>query len=182
MVARVVVVTGRPGIGKTTAVLRICDLLRERGVRVGGFITSEKRTAEGRRTGFEIHDLSTGERRLMASEAFRGGPRVGRYFVDLGFEDLALSAIDRSLKECDVTVVDEIGPMELLGGRLVEKLQLILPSGYPVLATVHYMVRHRLISEALRLAGPHRYVLDLSNRDRVPLLIAEVVMGWLGQS
>ncbi|RLE84656.1 MAG: NTPase, partial [Thermoprotei archaeon] len=46
-----VLVTGRPGIGKTTAVLRAAEELRRRGLRIGGMVSREVRRG-GVRVGF----------------------------------------------------------------------------------------------------------------------------------
>ncbi|MPZ05401.1 MAG: AAA family ATPase [Nitrososphaeraceae archaeon] len=40
----IIVLTGSPGIGKTTVVLRVAGELKERGVNVGGVISRELRT------------------------------------------------------------------------------------------------------------------------------------------
>ncbi|MEN3037520.1 MAG: nucleoside-triphosphatase, partial [Candidatus Methanosuratincola petrocarbonis] len=64
---RIFLLTGFPGIGKTTAVLRVADLLGREGFAVGGMITREVRGgAGGARVGFEVLDLSTGKRGWLA--------------------------------------------------------------------------------------------------------------------
>jgi nucleoside-triphosphatase len=60
VVAKNVLVTGRPGVGKTTAVTRAVEELKKHGLRVGGFISREERK-EGVRTGFVVIDLETSE-------------------------------------------------------------------------------------------------------------------------
>jgi nucleoside-triphosphatase len=102
-------IAGRPGSGKTTAVSRLAALLREAGVPVGGFVTTELRE-RGRRVGFEIETLDGGERALLAHVTLSGPPRVGRYGVDLAaFEALALPALRRPSGGRRVFLVDELG-------------------------------------------------------------------------
>jgi len=48
-----------PGVGKTTAVKRIIELLKDR-YKLGGFYTEEVRE-DGRRVGFKVRDIMTGE-------------------------------------------------------------------------------------------------------------------------
>jgi hypothetical protein len=48
--------TGRPGSGKSTVIGRTVELLRERGVRVGGVVCPEVREGGGR-VGFWIRAL-----------------------------------------------------------------------------------------------------------------------------
>jgi nucleoside-triphosphatase len=106
-------IAGRPGSGKTTAVSRLAALLREAGVPAGGFVTTELRERR-RRVGFEIETLDGGERALLAHVKLSGPPRVGRYGVDLAaFEALALPALGRPSGGRRVFLVDELGKMEL---------------------------------------------------------------------
>ena len=62
--APVILLTGRPGTGKTTAIRHVVDAL---GDRAGGFYTREVR-AVGRRTGFELVTLA-GEAAVLAENA-----------------------------------------------------------------------------------------------------------------
>jgi nucleoside-triphosphatase len=111
VVARVLL-TGPPGVGKTTLTLDVVDVLRARGEIIAGFTTSEIRRG-GRRTGFTITGLGGLERTL----AVRGGsgPRVGGYAVDIAaFEEVALLELQNGLELGSTLVIDEIGRMELL--------------------------------------------------------------------
>lgn len=165
-------------MGKTTAVLRTVDLLRARDVRVGGFVTVEVRR-DGRRAGFDIVDILSGVRRTMASESLRTQLMVGRYGVDPAFEEMAVKALEKSVEKCEVTVVDEIGPMELKMPGLASTLGKLLERGRLVLATVHYASRHPVARMAVERAGPHLYVLNESNRDKLPMMLAELLMSWI---
>ena len=59
----IIVLTGTPGVGKTTAIIRVARALKERGVKVGGIVSRELRT-NNRRIGFEFIDLSTNDRNV----------------------------------------------------------------------------------------------------------------------
>ncbi|MEM1689967.1 MAG: nucleoside-triphosphatase, partial [Thermofilaceae archaeon] len=74
-----VLVTGRPGIGKTTLVMRVVEEIRNHGFKVGGFISREER-AGGSRIGFILIDLATGEQAYLARVG-TGAPRIGKYVV-----------------------------------------------------------------------------------------------------
>ncbi|WP_308401509.1 nucleoside-triphosphatase [Streptomyces sp. AP-93] len=74
-----ILLEGRPGVGKTTAIRRLAALLRTR--EAVGFTTEEIRQA-GTRVAFALETL-TGRRAVLAHTGFRGGTRVGRYGVDL---------------------------------------------------------------------------------------------------
>jgi len=77
----IIVLTGAPGVGKTTAVIRVARALKERGVKVGGIVSRELRI-NNMRVGFEFIDLTTNDRTVLASIT-GNGPKVGRYFVNV---------------------------------------------------------------------------------------------------
>ncbi|HSL18207.1 MAG TPA: nucleoside-triphosphatase [Methylomirabilota bacterium] len=113
--ARIVVVTGRPGGGKTPVVAAAAEELGRRGIRVVGFLQPAV-VEDGRKVGFELRDAATGEtaelaRRVEAGEGMHGTSFV---FAQAGFElgRRALAAAAPGV----VLVVDEIGPVELRGG------------------------------------------------------------------
>jgi nucleoside-triphosphatase len=129
----VILLTGHPGCGKTTLVRRVVEAL---GLKAGGFYTEEMRAADGRRTGFEIVTLD-GQRGILAATGLRSRYRVGRYGVDVeGIDALAVPAIERSLERCELTVIDEIGKMELYSELFRSSVVTALTSGKCILATI----------------------------------------------
>ena len=128
-------VTGRPKSGKTTLIRKVVEELKEMGLRVGGFVTPEEKE-HGTRTGFHVQDLESGKVAVLAV-AGGGGPRVGKYGVDVkSFEGIALPVMER-FKEYDVIVVDEIGRMELESAGFADALEEILNSKTPLIAALH---------------------------------------------
>ena len=77
----IIALTGPPGIGKTTAVLQIARVLKDRGINVGGIVSREIRV-NNERVGFEFIDLITNDTNVLASISGKG-PKVGKYFVSL---------------------------------------------------------------------------------------------------
>lgn len=128
-------VTGPPRSGKTTALERTVASLREDGYAVGGLSCPEIRE-NGDRVGFEIVDLATDERAVMAHVDF-DGPAVGKYGVDVDTVDrLSRRALSTAADDCDCVVIDEIAPMQLESDRFVTVTQRALESRTPVLAAV----------------------------------------------
>jgi nucleoside-triphosphatase THEP1 len=57
----IIVLTGAPRVGKTTTIMRLAWVLKERGVKVGGIVSRELRN-NNMRIGFEFIDLSTDDK------------------------------------------------------------------------------------------------------------------------
>jgi nucleoside-triphosphatase len=128
-----ILLTGKPGVGKTRLVERVITELRPH-LRLGGFTTGEVRDPQGERVGF---DLTTVEG--LACELARVGLpspyRVGRYGVNReGFERVALPELRR--RDIDLLVIDEIGKMECASGRFRRAVEDALDSSVSVLATL----------------------------------------------
>jgi len=108
---RTLLLTGRPGIGKTSVIKALAEAL---GDRAGGFYTEEIRDS-GKRKGFRLVTLD-GERAVMAHVNLRqsGRPRVSRYGVDVeAIERVGVAALRRAIERDQIIVIDEIGKMEL---------------------------------------------------------------------
>ncbi len=167
-------VTGRPGIGKTTLCEKVCSWLKSEGYKVSGFVTREIRKS-GRRVGFELVDLETGERTTLASLG-RGRVRVGRYSVHI--EDLEEYLKGMMHRESgDVVVVDEVGPMELKSRVFVEFVEKVISEDKPALLTLHEKSNHPLL-KALRNALKV-YRIDEKNRDSVADEVFREIVGKL---
>lgn len=104
-----ILLTGKPGIGKTTVIKKIAPLL---GTEAGGFFTEEIRVME-RRMGFRVVTLD-GEEDVLAHVECNSNYKVGKYRVDLdSFERVAMPALENAIKHKSIIIIDEIGKMEL---------------------------------------------------------------------
>jgi nucleoside-triphosphatase len=124
--------TGVPGVGKTTVVRRVVERLE--GRRLRGFLTEEIRE-RGRRVGFALQTLA-GERATLAHVEQRSPHRVGRYGVDVAALDRVVGAALAPDPGVELFVVDEIGKMECFSRAFVAAMEALLAAGRPVLATV----------------------------------------------
>ena len=169
-------ITGRPGVGKTTCVIKVINLLKEKKIVVGGMISREVRE-EGRRTGFKVMDVLTGEEGYLARADVKGQPRVGRYKVELeDFERIGIKAIRRGLEEAQVIAIDEIGPMELYSESFKEIVKEAFNSNKVVLATIHYKAYTNPYCRALLSRGDvKRILLTLENREKAPAEIFSLI-------
>ena len=177
--SKVAALTGRPGVGKTTAVIKVLEMLDREGHVIGGFYTREIRSG-GVRKGFEVYDIMTGKTGMLASTELMEGPMVGRYRVNIReFEEVGVAAVQRSLNEAEMVLVDEVGPMELFSKKFVEVIEAVLSLGKPSLMTVHMAARHPLAEKVRRAAGANLYVLTPENRDTIPTAIYGLCKQWL---
>jgi nucleoside-triphosphatase len=146
---RVILLTGRPGVGKTTVVKRLYEHYSARGVKIEGMTTREVREA-GTRTGFKITDLSSGEEGWLAKKDLTAGPRVGSYIVasdDL--EKIGVAALERSMEgTADLVIVDEIGPMEMTSTSFRNNISRVLNGNRTVVATVKFGSRYPEVEKA----------------------------------
>ena len=132
VVTEKVLLTGRPGCGKTTLIKRVVNKLRQ---RAGGFYTEEIRDGRAR-TGFKIVTLD-GDEVVFAHVDFQSAERVGKYRLDLSaLEAVGVKAIREAVQAQRLVVVDEIGPMEIRSVFFREAVSDALDSELPVLATI----------------------------------------------
>jgi nucleoside-triphosphatase len=127
-----ILLTGRPGCGKTTLIKRITTDLAH---RAGGFYTEEMREA-GARVGFRLVTLD-GAKAVFAHVDFKSPERIGKYRLDLSaVEAVGVKALWEAVRERRVVVIDEIGPMEIRSALFRDAVIEALDSGAPVLATI----------------------------------------------
>jgi nucleoside-triphosphatase len=160
-------VTGKPGVGKTTLVERVLAELRG-SLRVAGFTTAEVRDFSGERSGFTVRTLA-GMHGELARVGLPSHVRVGRYGVQVEvFEHLALPELAR--RDVDLLVIDEIGKMECASTRFCHALEEALDAEISVLATLG--IGHLPFVQAIRERADVE-LLRLTERNR-DALVAEV--------
>ncbi|CAH2980486.1 unnamed protein product [Chilo suppressalis] len=103
--------TGEPGVGKTTLTKKLNSLLRSEGIKTCGFYTEEVRQNRIRE-GFDVVTLDGQRGRLARDMTVMSGLvkfRVGKYAVLVQeFENVALPALKQFFSHSFKTVVQEI--------------------------------------------------------------------------
>lgn len=163
--------TGRPGSGKTTVIARSLEGFEG----AGGFYTGEVREGSTR-TGFSITTLD-GRSGTLAAVGLRSPVKVARYGVNLAdVEDIAADSVERAVSDERVRliVIDEIGAMEIASSRFRSAVRQALDNPKPMLGTIQQrkdqfldLVRDRPDVLVLKV--------DSSTREVAPALVRD----WL---
>lgn len=163
-------VIGPPRSGKTTALARTVDRLREVGIVVGGLASPEVRV-DGNRVGFDAVDLArpAAGRERMADVSFTGGPTVGKYGVDVDAVDrVAVPAIRDAVADADCVVIDEIAPMQVASARFVDATRTALDAPVPVLAAIQTASTDGFVGAVKAREDVVRFAVEQEARDELP--------------
>jgi len=168
-----ILLTGRPGVGKTTIIKKVL------GMKIpvaGGFLTEEIRRGV-RRVGFAVKDIHTGREGVLASVDLKDGPRVGQYRVDLAsFESVGVEALRQALAREGCVVIDEIGKMELCSAAFQAAVMELFGSGRSVLATIA-VHDHPFLNRLRQATGVTLIEAVVENRNDLPGRIAGMLAG-----
>lgn len=162
-------ITGLPGVGKTTLVRRLCDELQQH--RPAGFYTEEIRES-GVRRGFALVGLD-GSRDILAHVDIAGKHRVGKYGVDVGRLDTFLERLALQDPRNELVVLDEIGKMECCSSLFVDLVRSLLDSERTVLATIA-LKGGGLMAEVKQRPDVRLFTVTRHNRDTLgPRILGE---------
>jgi nucleoside-triphosphatase THEP1 len=178
------VVTGERGSGKTTVCERVVREARRRGLAVAGILTERIATERGEAR--RVTDLSTGESRSFGSQYLPRGPGEARgacdpltpgWSYDAGVFAWGNEALSHTT-QCDLLVIDEVGPLELRGARGWVKALEVLRTGDFHTALV--VCRPGLLKELENcLGGALKGAAEVtqSTRETLPAVIMEALLG-----
>jgi len=179
-------ITGEPGVGKTTLLMKVVEFLKSKGINIYGFYCPEVREM-GRRIGFRIIDIAKGtqgwlaivpEKAIELGYDIRYMKRIGRYVV---IENEAERVGKESLiyQQKGVLVIDEIGPMELSIGGLRKAIIRALYEATNILVILHRNMRDLEVINVLNKKGVEILKLTKQNRDRIyEEVLNKVIMKW----
>jgi len=157
-----ILLTGLPGCGKTTAIMKIIASLECE--KVAGFYTQEIRENHNRK-GFRFKRLD-GATGILAHVDIKGRFKVGKYGVDvMDFEKSVVPALFVERSSTELFVIDEIGKMECFSEKFNATVRRLFASDKSVLATVARKGAG-LISEVKNCPGTQLFKLTHLNRDK----------------
>jgi nucleoside-triphosphatase len=166
---RKILLTGRPGIGKTTVITRTVDRLKY--LTPAGFYTEEIRE-RGQRRGFRATALG-GYTITMAHVDIEGQPRIGRYGVDLKAFDALIA--EELARPADLVVIDEIGKMECFSSRFVAMVRNLFDGPTRVLGTAA-ISGGGFIAEVKKRPDVELWEVTHANRDELPQRLANALL------
>lgn len=154
------VLTGRVHSGKTTFLLKEIRVRSGQGLRINGILSLAFFEGEERR-GYDALDLDTGDRfPLLRTPPREGWIRVGPYgMVPEGFRSAEAAVM--GVQDADLTLIDELGPLELAGGGFWPCLQQLRAQERAILA----VIRETLIGPFRDLLGEGWGVFRLGEPD-----------------
>jgi nucleoside-triphosphatase len=166
-----ILLTGLPGCGKTTAIMKIIAELDCKSV--AGFYTEEIKGGN-KRVGFRWNRLD-GIGGILAHVDIKSRFKVGNYGVDVaGFEKSVVPALDAEQNEVELFVIDEIGKMESFSRKFVDTVRGLFASDKSIIATVAKQ-GPSLISEVKHYPGVRLFNLTHENRDKTIVEIPQIL-------
>ncbi len=169
--------SGLPGVGKTTTLIRTIEMLEEEGFVVGGMITEEVKEGN-RRVGFYVLDWMTKRKEIFAHKDFESRYRVGKYGVNIKIlDEIGVNALKTAAEKADVIVIDEIGKMEVESKNFVMTVRDILDMDKHMILTLHKKSRNPLLQEIRRRDDIRMLEVTPINRNLLPFKIVKLIKG-----
>lgn len=170
-----ILVTGLPGVGKTTFIINLANELRD--FSLAGFYTTEIREGDVRK-GFELVSLD-GKKSILSHVDIKSEYRVGRYGVDVKEFEAFLESLGLAHSDADVLLIDEIGKMECHSKMFRQMITSLLDLKKPVVATIS-LRGEGLISEVKRRPDVQVVELTPANRKCLAIETANSVRNLVG--
>jgi nucleoside-triphosphatase len=164
---KIYIITGRPGIGKSTLFNNIIETLKRNGFIVGGVRSPEVRGSSGYRIGFKIVDLMSNDEGWLAKRNYPSSIRVGKYGVVVDDAPRIIrKALMNAIEKADVIGIDEVGPMELKIPVFREMLRGVFRTDKPKILVVHYRLNIDMFLREYNVREPYeKYIVSMNNRD-----------------
>jgi len=167
--ALLLLLTGRPGVGKTTIIRAVSQRLPD--IHPAGFYTEEIRAGRVRR-GFRLVTFE-GEIAVMADVDFPA-PRIGKYGVAVATIDRFAANLPDASEQSPICLIDEIGKMECLSTVFVRAMRRVIESGRTIVATVGER-GGGFIQEVKGYEDAELWLVTEATRDRLPDRVVEWV-------
>lgn len=165
-----ILISGLPGIGKTTLIKKICSEIKE--YKPVGFYTEEIRN-DGQRKGFQLMGLN-GSTSIFAHILIESPHHVGKYRVDIEAFDKFLDSIDFTHNNKSPVIIDGIGKMECLSSKFVKLVTELLDAENLLIATISH-TDGGIKGKIKQREDVELFKMNLENRRSLPNEILEIV-------
>ena len=161
-----ILLTGRPGTGKTTAIRKIVENLAPK--MATAFLSYEMRE-QGKRVGFAIETLS-GKKGTLAHIDLKTGFRVSKYQVSVeDIDSIIIPELEEARESNSLIIIDEIAKMELFSKFFAPEVRRCLDT-CRVLGTIQER-RGPFLDEVRQRSDVRILELTLSNRNDIPMQV-----------
>jgi nucleoside-triphosphatase len=182
-------ITGLPRSGKSAVLEKVISMLTDErkqemrarreetaGRHIVGGMKTRTIIVDGQRVGFECVDIVTGESAVMAHRDIDSRNRILGYGIDpSALDDIGVSAIRRTMDECEILVVDEIGKFSVESEAFVAIVREALEKDMPTILTLHKKSRHPLLQDIRRRDDARILEVTPVNRALLPYKIHKLV-------
>lgn len=158
-----IVLIGKPRSGKTTIIKRLVSVFSP--AEIAGFYTEEI-LYRNERIGFELVDVKTGKRDVLARKDIPTLYKVGRYGVMLENLENFLKQINLKDKNAGLTFIDEVGKMECLSDFFRKTVLQLLEKPGKVIFTAPFKGTD-FIEEFKQKPGLKKIYVTTANRELV---------------
>lgn len=167
--------TGRPGIGKTTVIKKLVNLMKDKAI---GFWTEEFRDSKtNKRLGFKVI-TTDGKISTLADKNLTSPFKVGSYGVNIkDFEEVVIPLLEKAIMQKNkIIIIDEIGKMELFSEKFLNLIKkIVFSSDYSIIATIPIKDIHPVVASLRKLENINLIEITTENRDKVPNYIYSLI-------
>ncbi|MHA3963417.1 MAG: nucleoside-triphosphatase [Candidatus Thorarchaeota archaeon SMTZ1-45] len=170
MLEKNILLTGKPGTGKTTAIRIVVDQLNP--VSTAGFWSREIRVG-GQRIGFAIETLS-GKIGTLAHVNLEHGPKVSKYRVNINdIDSIIVPELEMARTSGRFIIIDEIAKMELFSENFEVEVRKCLETKR-VIGTIQQRT-HPFLNEIRSRSDVQLIELTTENRNLVPTQVLRIL-------
>ena len=171
--------TGLPGSGKTSTLLKLVEMLEQEGKTVGGMIT-EPIIEGGHRVGLTVRNKMSGEKATLARLGYESRYMYGKFGVDLtALEDVGVKALVEAEEKADVIIVDEVGKLEVESEKFVDEVKNVLDLDKTAILTLHKKSRNPLLQDIRKRDDVRILEVTPINRNLLPYKVMKLMKGQL---